>query len=67
MYWQVEDTLKQKYIQFVEALSTATKDPLEHLKNKVRGWSGSGRAFSSCDFPRWKNKLGIRDLIIPIA
>ena len=34
MYWHVEDVLKTKYAEFVETLSMASKDPLEHLKNK---------------------------------
>jgi heme oxygenase len=34
VYWHVEDVLKTKYAEFVETLSTASKDPLEHLKNK---------------------------------
>jgi hypothetical protein len=35
VFWHVEDVLKTKYAEFVDTLSAATKDPLEHLKNKA--------------------------------
>eukprot|EP00240_Pyramimonas_obovata_P005148 CAMPEP_0118950608 /NCGR_PEP_ID=MMETSP1169-20130426/51692_1 /TAXON_ID=36882 /ORGANISM="Pyramimonas obovata, Strain CCMP722" /LENGTH=428 /DNA_ID=CAMNT_0006897491 /DNA_START=18 /DNA_END=1301 /DNA_ORIENTATION=- len=35
VYWHVEDALKTSYARFVETLGTASKDSLEHLKDKA--------------------------------
>lgn len=35
LYWYVEDCIKRRYAQFLEALESASKDQLDFIKEKV--------------------------------